>query len=163
MIATDPEIGKFLCIDEITSVQHPTILRECGSGTCRNPSALRLPFPPPVVLVMIRVPPPRPYLDLALLLAGRLRVQRRCFPTPLAEIVARNTHLSRLGEHDHSPFVDNESGPRPPPRSIHLMYNSEDPNVNHNPPVGSQVEAQTWTMANGALIGQKRSIMTLDV
>ena len=56
----------------------------------------------------------RPYLDLALLLAGRLRVQRRCFPTPLTEIVVRNTHLSRLGEHDHNPFVDNENGLRPP-------------------------------------------------
>ena len=45
----------------------------------------------------------------------------------------------------------------------YVHHNSEDPKVNHNPPVGSRVKAQTWTMANGALIGQKRSIMSLDV
>jgi large subunit ribosomal protein L5 len=75
---------------------------------------------------------------------------RRGLPIPHVDIVVRDTHLSRLGEHYHNTLADDllymtykhESGPRPPPRSIRLMYDPEDPYVKprHNPPVGgSQV------------------------
>jgi large subunit ribosomal protein L5 len=75
---------------------------------------------------------------------------RRGLPIPHLDIVVRDTHLSRLGEHYHNTLVDDllyltykhESGPRPPPRGIRLMYDPEDPYVKlrHNPPVGgSQV------------------------
>src|SRR6267154_3126834 len=44
MIATNPEIGKRLCVDKITSVQHPTIRPSCkaGPGLTGNPSAPKL-------------------------------------------------------------------------------------------------------------------------
>jgi large subunit ribosomal protein L5 len=59
---------------------------------------------------------------------------RRGLPIPHFDIVVRDTHLSRLDKH--------ESGPRPSPRDIRLMYDPEDPYVKlrNNPPVGgSQV------------------------
>ena len=74
---------------------------------------------------------------------------RRGLPIPHLDIVVRDTHLSRLGEHYHNTLADDllylaykhESGARPQ-RGIRLMYDPEDPYVKlrHNPPVGgSQV------------------------
>jgi large subunit ribosomal protein L5 len=74
----------------------------------------------------------------------------RGLPIPHVDIVVRDTHLSRLGEHYHNTLADDllyltykhESGPRPPPRNIRLMYDPEDPyaKLRHNRPVGgSQV------------------------
>ncbi|KAI9432407.1 ribosomal protein L5 domain-containing protein [Lactarius psammicola] len=70
----------------------------------------------------------------------------RGLPIPHVGIVVRDTHLSRLGEHYHNTLADDllymtykhESGTRPPPRNIRLMYDPEDPYVKlrHNPPVG---------------------------
>ncbi len=70
----------------------------------------------------------------------------RGLPIPHADIVVRDTHLSRLGEHYHNTLANDllymtykhESGLRPPPRSIRLMYDPEDPYVKlrQNPPVG---------------------------
>jgi len=95
-----------------------------------------------------------PYLALQLLYPSATHAtlnDRRCFPTPLADIVARDTHLSRLGERDHIPTYKHESGPRSTPRSIYLMYDPEDPYVKHNQPVGSQVKTQTWNMVKYAI------------
>ncbi len=75
---------------------------------------------------------------------------RSGLPIPHVDIVVRDTHLSRLGEHYHNTLADDllyltykhESGPRLLPRSIRLMYDPEDPyaKLRHNPPVGgSQV------------------------
>jgi len=70
----------------------------------------------------------------------------RGLPIPHVDIIVRETHLSRLGEHYHNTLADDllymtykhESGARPPPRSIRLKYDPEDPYVKlrHNPPVG---------------------------
>jgi large subunit ribosomal protein L5 len=107
----------------------------------------------------------------------------RGLPIPHVDIVVRDTHLSRLGEHYHTTLADDllymtykhESGPRPPPRSIRLMYDPENPyaKLRHNPPVGgSQVgrkpappmtveniirleRIQLHTMAKDALISRQ--------
>jgi large subunit ribosomal protein L5 len=70
----------------------------------------------------------------------------RGLPVPHVDIIVRDTHLSRLAEHYHNTLADDllymtykhESGSRPPPRNIRLMYDTENPYVKlrPNPPVG---------------------------
>ena len=111
MIATDPEVGKSLCIDEITSVQHYTVPRELWFRYL--PEYWRAISATTTSLFGTTVN--------CFGCLHTLDHERRCFPTPLADIVARDTHLS-FGEHGHTPLsitYKHESGPRPPPRSIH--------------------------------------------
>jgi len=71
---------------------------------------------------------------------------QRGLPIPHVDIIVRDTHLSRLGEHYHNTLADDllymtykhETGARPTPRNIRLMYDPEDPYVKlrHNPQVG---------------------------
>ncbi|KAI0060356.1 ribosomal protein L5 [Artomyces pyxidatus] len=67
-------------------------------------------------------------------------------PIPHVNIVLRDTHPSRLGDHYYTTLQDDllymtykhESGPRPEPRQIRLTFDPNDPysKLRYNPPVG---------------------------
>lgn len=70
----------------------------------------------------------------------------RGLPIPHVNLIVRDTHWSRLGDHYHTTLQDDlmymtyihQSGPRPPPRQIRLAYDPNDPYTKNraNPPVG---------------------------
>jgi len=78
--------------------------------------------------------------------ARQFRRDDQGLPIPHCDIVLRDTHASRLGDHYHTTLQDDlmymtyqhELGPRPPPRHIRLTYDPEDPytRFRNNPPVG---------------------------
>ncbi|KAI0049408.1 ribosomal protein L5 [Auriscalpium vulgare] len=67
-------------------------------------------------------------------------------PIPHVNVVLRDTHPSRIGDHYHTTLQDDllymtykhEPVARPEPRKIRLMFDPEDPysKLRHNPPVG---------------------------
>ncbi|THH12923.1 hypothetical protein EW146_g7241 [Bondarzewia mesenterica] len=75
-----------------------------------------------------------------------LRRDRDGLPVPHVNIILRDTHPTRLGDHYYTTLQDDllymtykhESEARPPPRQIRLTFDPEDPytKLRYNPPVG---------------------------
>ncbi|KAF8268536.1 mitochondrial 50S ribosomal protein L5 [Lactarius quietus] len=95
---------------------------------------------------------------------------QRGLPIPHVDIIVRDTHLSRLGEHYHNTLADDllymtykhETGARPTPRNIRLMYDPEDPYLGRKlaPPTSADnvvrlERIQLHTMAKDALVSRQ--------
>ncbi|THH07588.1 hypothetical protein EW146_g9268, partial [Bondarzewia mesenterica] len=73
-------------------------------------------------------------------------IDRDGLPVPHVNIILRDTHPTRLGDHYYTTLQDDllymtykhESEARPPPRQIRLTFDPEDPytKLRYNPPVG---------------------------
>ncbi|KZV70426.1 ribosomal protein L5 [Peniophora sp. CONT] len=92
--------------------------------------------------------------------ARRLPRDEQGLPIPRCDIVLRDTHESRLGEHYYHTLQDDlmymtyvhEAGPRPAPRQIRLLHDPENPYTKH----------RTNPVAGGSRLGRKPAAPTTD-